>query len=87
MATWKSDRRLYLAEDGQTVVEEGDPRAATLLVGEGGELSAEDAKRYGVTLKAVKDATAEPVATDEDEAKAAEPVANKARAPRENKAA
>jgi hypothetical protein len=74
MATWKSDRRLYLTEDGQ-VVEEGDERAATLLVGEGGELSAEDAKRYGVTLKAVKDATAEPVqaeqpADDEQAAKA-----------------
>jgi hypothetical protein len=41
-------RRLYLAADGQTVVEEGDPRAATLLVGVGGQLSDADAARYGL---------------------------------------
>lgn len=46
---YTSDRRLYLAADGETVVEEGDPRAATLLVGEGGQLSVEDAARYGLT--------------------------------------
>lgn len=63
---YTSDRRLFLAADGVTVVEEGDARAATLLVGEGGQLSDADARRYGLIA---------------DEAKAkASPPANKAKA-------
>ncbi len=50
-----SEKRLYLADDGKTVVEEGDPRAATLLVGVGGTLSDEDAKRYGLADDGEKD--------------------------------
>jgi hypothetical protein len=68
---YTSDKRLYLTEDGQ-VVEEGDPRAAILLVGEGGQLSDEDARRYGLTEKT------------EAKAKAAPPE-NKARQQRETK--
>lgn len=40
-----SDRRLYLTADDE-VVEDGDPRAATLLVGEGGQVDDETVKRY-----------------------------------------
>lgn len=48
---YTSEKRLYLTADGK-VVQEGDPAAATLLVGEGGQLSDEDAERYGLTEKA-----------------------------------
>lgn len=43
-----SDRRLYLTTDGLTVVEEGDPRAAFLLVAVGGAISDADAEKYGL---------------------------------------
>jgi hypothetical protein len=75
---YTADKRLYLDADGN-VVDEGDPRAATLLVGEGGQLSDEDAKKYGLTSKA----KAEPV----EEKAVNEPRPNKAKAPAENKAA
>lgn len=44
---YTSDERLYLTAKGE-VVKEGDPRAASLLVGAGGQLSAEDAEKYGL---------------------------------------
>lgn len=44
-----SKKRLWLTADGARVVEEGDPAAAFLLVGEGGTVSDEDAKRYNLT--------------------------------------
>lgn len=47
-----SDKRLYLAADGETVVEDGDARANTLLVGAGGEIADDDARRYGLLPKA-----------------------------------
>lgn len=47
-----TDRRHYLAADGETVVEEGDPRAAILLFGMGAEVSDADAARYGLKAKA-----------------------------------
>jgi hypothetical protein len=57
---YTSDKRLYLTSDGQ-VVEEGDERAATLLVGEGGQLSDEQAAQYGLTGKqAVPQAESKP---------------------------
>lgn len=46
--SYTSDKRLYLTREGE-VVEEGDERAATLLVGEGGQLSDEQAAKYGLT--------------------------------------
>lgn len=61
-----SDRRLYLTAD-DTVVEEGDTRAVSLLVGEGCQVDATTAKRYGLVK-------AEP----EPEAKAKAPAGNKA---------
>lgn len=63
---YTSDRRLYLTADDQ-VVEEGDPAAATLLVGEGCDVDDETAKRYGLKAKAAP----------EEKAKA--PAANKAK--------
>jgi hypothetical protein len=45
-----SDRRLYLAEDKSTVVEEGDLRARTLLVGEGSEIEQTTAHALGIEL-------------------------------------
>jgi hypothetical protein len=57
---YTSEKRLYLADDGKTVVEEGNPRAATLLVGAGGQLSDEDARRYGLTEKTEAKAKAAP---------------------------
>lgn len=40
--------RLWLTADKERVVEDGDPAAAFLLVGEGGQLSEEDARKYGL---------------------------------------
>lgn len=51
MANFVSDRRLYVTADKSEVVEEGDEKAAFLLVGEGGVVSEEDANRYGLRLQ------------------------------------
>lgn len=48
MAVWIADRRLYLAADGITVVEEGDSRKASLLVPVGGTLPMERARDLGL---------------------------------------
>lgn len=45
-----ADRRLCLTADKAVLVEENDPRAATLLSGEGGELLAEDIARLGLVV-------------------------------------
>jgi hypothetical protein len=50
--------RLYLTADRQTVVSEGDARAAFVLVGPGGQLSDEDAARYGLVAQAVAEKAA-----------------------------
>jgi hypothetical protein len=55
---FSSDKRLYLTEDKSEVVEEGNPSARFLFVAEGGQVSDEDADRYG--LKAPKK-SAEPM--------------------------
>lgn len=46
-----SDRRLYLTEDGDQVVEEGDARARFLLVGAGGTISAAEVERLELTAE------------------------------------
>jgi hypothetical protein len=74
---YTADERLYLDANGN-VVKEGDPNAATLLVGVGGQLSDEDARRYGLASKA----KTEPA----EEKSVNEPRPNKAKAPAENKA-
>lgn len=45
---WVSERRLFLAADGVTVVEADDPRAAFLLVGAGCEMPLAEARRLGL---------------------------------------
>lgn len=45
--SWTSDRRLYLTPDGE--VSEEPVSGGRLLVGRGGQLSNEDAERYGLT--------------------------------------
>jgi hypothetical protein len=54
-----SDRRLYLTRDDK-VVEEGDPTAAFLLVGEGCELPDDIAAQYGLKNKPAKAQDAPP---------------------------
>lgn len=41
------DRRLWLAADGETLVEDGDPKASTLWATEGTDVSDDEAKRVG----------------------------------------
>lgn len=45
----RSSERLFLTRDGR-VVGEGDEAADSLLVGEGGTISEEDATRYGLEI-------------------------------------
>jgi hypothetical protein len=84
-AMYVSDRRLYVTADRECLVEEGDPKARFLLVAEGGELSMEEARRYGL----VKDEAApagKSVPKPKD--KARRPAKNKAvQGPAEDKAA
>lgn len=53
MADFVSDKRYFLTADGR-VVEDGDPEAHSLLVGEGGLLPEAEAERYGLKLKEYK---------------------------------
>jgi hypothetical protein len=46
--------RLWLAEDGETIVADGDARAASLYATPGQEINREDAVRYGL-VKPTKD--------------------------------
>ena len=48
MSKVTATERLYLTADKERVVKEGDPDAAFLFVTPGKEISAEDAKRYGI---------------------------------------
>ena len=45
---YTSPARIFLTEDGGEVVFEGDARAATLLCGEGCEMPADEAAKYGL---------------------------------------
>lgn len=54
----KSDRRLYLDANDQ-VVEADDPNRVKLLVGKGGEIPMEDARRYGLVNEAAEKAAPE----------------------------
>lgn len=70
-----ADRKLWLTADKETLVEDGDPKAAFLFASEGDEVSDEDAERYGLKPKK---AEAKQSAPAED--KQASAPANKARA-------
>lgn len=65
-----ADERLYISEDGKSLVKEGDPRAAFLFSTPGKHISKEDAIKFGLV---------------EDEAKEAKAPANKAKAAPANK--
>jgi len=67
------DRRLYLTEDRERAVPDGDPEARFLLCTPGDEMLRSDALRYGLL------AEPEPEPEPEVEAKQAAPPANKAR--------
>lgn len=51
MASFKSDRRLWLTADKARVVEDGDPEAAFLLAGPEGTISPDDVERLGLKYK------------------------------------
>lgn len=74
---FKSDKRLYVNRDETEIVEEGSPEAASLLVGAGGEIPDEVAKKYGLTNapEAQENSPADQAVNDAKEAKQA---ANKA---------
>jgi len=85
-----ADRRLYLTADRTTVVEEGDPRAAFLLAGQGSEIPAAEVERLGLTVdgdgrvvERKDDAETEHNARSDDKARLAAP--NKARRKGEDK--
>jgi hypothetical protein len=81
---FQSDKRLYLTSDGQ-VVEEGDERAATLLVGEGGQLSDADAAKYGLNGKAPDAPKSADVAAPQSESKQRAQATKAVSAPEGNK--
>lgn len=60
----KLDRPLYLTEDRNEVVEEGDERARYVLGGEGSEIPDDEAKRLG--LGGRQDKSLNPAAADKD---------------------
>lgn len=65
-----ADRRLWLAADRTSVVEDGDARAAFLLAGPGGEILAAEVERLGLAV---------------DDGRVVLPQSDKARVPSENK--
>jgi hypothetical protein len=71
---WISDRRLFLTADKERVVEDGDPEACFLLVGQGCELPMAEAERYGL----VKPKAQEKAMEGPSEDKAVKPPKNKA---------
>lgn len=74
------DRHLYLTEDRERVVEEGDADARWLWATPGMRVPQREAERLGAVTA---DSEADPV---EDTAKQRTPAQNKQRKPRENKA-
>lgn len=49
---WKADRQLWLVADKSHVVEDGDPEAAHLYVGEGHHVPLDEAVKLGAIKKA-----------------------------------
>jgi hypothetical protein len=79
---FQSDKRLYVNADKSKVVEEDSPEAAYLLVGQGGTVTDEDAKKYNLKAPKKTEVTEVPVEaeadTEEAEAKQEPAPANKA---------
>jgi hypothetical protein len=67
MPNFVSDKRLYVNADRSKIVDETDPEATFLLVGEGGTVSDEDAEKYGLK--------AQPPAANKARTPATEPAA------------
>jgi hypothetical protein len=74
---FRSDKRLYVNADKSKVVEEDSPDAAYLLVGKGGTVSDDDAKKYNLSAPKKTEVTE---VTPEAEAKREPAPANKAEA-------
>lgn len=72
-----SDRRLWLNRDKSAVVEDGDPAAAFLLVGEGCELDEDTAATYGLTGDTPPRKSAKAVAAAPENKSVAKAPANK----------
>ena len=97
---FKPGKRVFLTRDRKRAVYEGDPRAASLLLGPDDEIDEAEAKRLGLmdtsreAAAALADAAASPPPPDDEaeptedvEAKAvSEPPEDKAVKPAENKA-
>ena len=66
---YEVDERLWVAEDGEKLVAEGDPKAASLFAIPGQKISVEDAERYGL-VKAKAKAEGKQAAKAEDKQKA-----------------
>ena len=83
-AAFVSSKRLYLTATDE-VVEDGDSRAAQLLVAAGGEVSVEDAERYNI-IELAENAPSPSHSNEKAEGKVkalrAEVAALKARGPR-----
>ncbi len=72
----EADRRLYITKDGSRIVEAGDPDGAFLWAGEGKIIPDDEAKQFGLSLRAGK-VVLKAQAKPED--KAVRKVSNKAR--------
>lgn len=81
--TYISDKRLCVNQDSTKIVDCDSPDAAYLLVGEGGELTDEQAKKYG--LGASKAKAKEEEAPAEEKAVAATPENKAVAAPEDTK--
>ena len=79
-----ADRRLYQAADG-TLVEAGDPRAASLYATPGQEIPRAEAERLGYQAQAPQEQATEPAAAEEPEPKQQAKPADKQRRASENK--
>lgn len=67
MTLFTADRRLYLTADRKHVVEDGDPKAAFLLLPKGGEMSDGEAKKFGLE-KAIAKPQDKAIAQPQDKA-------------------
>jgi hypothetical protein len=81
--TITTDRRLYLSEDRNTVLEDGDPKAGWLLAAKGHAIPGPEAKRLGLTVE--NGVVVIPAADKKGAKKEAAPDENKLRTPGENK--
>lgn len=70
MPQFVSDRRIYLNADKSAAVNEDSPDAAFLLAAEGGVVSDEDVKKYGLKAPKADESESKAVKSSEVEDKA-----------------